>query len=195
MARRWMVLGAYAAAIYGTLPYGPAVGRSVLRSPAGSWLLGPGIGLIALAAGACVVAVLWGRRAPSSSYVALALAGGGTMLGLAWLRAQHLERVHLPEYAVAAWLAWRALDAHGLRSARAYVGAALIAAALGVGDELLQAVTPGRVCDVRDMMANALGGTLGVLLVAALHKAPAGGDQPAGATVPRTDRELQSAGG
>lgn len=194
MARRWWVLGAYAAAIYTTLPYGPRIGRTVLRSAAGGWLLGSGMGVLAFALGAVIVARLRRRRAPALSYGALAVAAVGTVLGLAWLRAQHLERVHLPEYAVASWLAWRALDAHRVGRVRAYVGATLIAAALGIGDELLQAITPGRVCDVRDMAANALGGLLGTLVLvavqagaaadAALHRSalavPTGGVDAAG---------------
>lgn len=169
MARRWWVLGAYAAAIYTTLPYGPTIGRSVLRNAAGGWLLGSGMGVLALALGVAIVVRLRRRRAPALSYGALALAAVGTVLGLAWLRAQHLERVHLPEYAVASWLAWRALDSHRVGRVRAYVGAALIAAALGLGDELLQAITPGRVYDLRDVAANALGGMLGTLVLVAVQ--------------------------
>jgi len=169
VVRRWVVLGLYAAAIYTTLPYGPTIGRTVLRSAAGGWLLGSGMGVVALVLGVAIVARLRRRRAPALSYGALALAAAGTILGLAWLRAQHLERVHLPEYAVASWLAWRALDGHRIGRVRAYVGATLIAAALGIGDELLQAITPGRVCDVRDMAANALGGILGTLVLVAVR--------------------------
>ncbi len=169
MVRRWLVLGIYAAAIYTTLPYGPAIGRGVLRNEVGGWLLGSGMGVVALVAGLMIVARLRRRGAPAPSYAALALAAVGTILGLAWLRAQHLERVHLPEYALAAWLAWRALDAHGVGRVRAYVGATVIAAALGLGDELLQAITPGRVYDLRDVMANALGATLGTLVLVAVH--------------------------
>src|SRR5439155_1695311 len=53
MARaRWLVVGAYVGAIYGTLPYGPVIGRTVIRSALGAWLLGSGMGLVAaLAAG------------------------------------------------------------------------------------------------------------------------------------------------
>ena len=177
MARRWLVLGIYAAAIYTTLPYGPTIGRGVLRSAAGSWLLGSGMGVLALALGVAIVVQLRRRGAPAASYGALALAAAGTMLGLAWLRAQHQERVHLPEYAIASWLAWRALDAHRVGRVRAYVGAALIAAALGLGDELLQAITPGRVYDLRDVAANALGGVLGTLLLVAIQGGERAGDE------------------
>ena len=178
MVRRWVVLGLYAAAIYTTLPYGPTIGRSVLRNAAGGWLLGSGMGVIAVVLGVAIVVRLRRRHAPALSYGALALTAVGTMSGLAWLRAQHLERVHLPEYAIASWLAWRALDGHRVGRVRAYVGATLIAAALGVGDELLQAITPGRVCDVRDMAANALGGVLGTLVLVAVQAgtATAGAD-------------------
>ena len=197
MVRRWVVLGLYAAAIYTTLPYGPTIGRTVLRSAAGGWLLGSGMGVVALVLGVAIVARLRRRRAPALSYGALALAAAGTILGLAWLRAQHLERVHLPEYAVASWLAWRALDGHRIGRVRAYVGATLIAAALGIGDELLQAITPGRVYDLRDVAANALGGVLGTLLLVAIQGGQRAGDEcPAvhGAGLAVSPGEIDAAG-
>lgn len=173
-ARRWVVLGGYAAAVYATLPYGPALGRLLLRTGGGAWLLGSGMGLVGLALGAVVALVLCRARAGTSAFVALALAAVGGAGGLAWLRAQHLERVHLPEYGVAAWLAWRALSVHVVSRAGAYLGAAAIAATLGLFDELLQAVTPGRVYDPRDVLANALGAVLGVLVLVAVHGGKAG---------------------
>src|SRR5439155_15393092 len=92
-----------------------------------------------------------------------------------WLRARHLERTHLPEYGVAAWLAWRAVGPLVLGRVPGYVAAATLGAAIGLGDELLQAVTPGRVYDIRDVAMNALGALLGIVVLAIIRAALSGG--------------------
>lgn len=166
--RRWLALGAYAAAIYLTLPYGPAVGRAVTHTALGAWLLGPGMAMLLVAGGLLALASLRRRRAPAYAYALLVLAAAGYGLALAWLRAQRLERVHLPEYGVAAWLAWWAVVPR-LPGAAGYVVAAAIAAAIGYGDELLQRIVPGRYYDVRDIAANALAAVLAVLVLAVVR--------------------------
>jgi len=157
MARaRWLVVGAYVGAIYGTLPYGPVIGRTVIRSALGAWLLGSGMGLVAALAAAGLLAALARRGAPRGAYVALGAAGAGYALALSWLRAQHLERVHLPEYGIMTWLAWWALAPH-VRGVRGYAAAAALA--------------PGRYYDLRDVAANALGAVLGALVLGAIRAA------------------------
>jgi hypothetical protein len=174
--RRWVALGAYTVLVYGLLPYGPTIGRAVTRSGPGRWVLGAGAGWL-VAAGAVLVARRLARRAaPWSSWVIAAATAAGYAAALSWLRAIRLERVHLPEYGIAVWLAWRALvPALGDR-ARTYALAALLAALIGWGDELVQSITPGRVYDVRDVAANALGAGLGAMLIAAWRAGtPTGG--------------------
>jgi hypothetical protein len=167
--RRWAILAAYTTAIYATLPIGPQAGRALLRTGLGSWLLGGGAAVVALAGGVVILIVLVRRGAPRRAYLAMAAAAVGSWGGLAWLRAQHLERIHLPEYAVTAWLAWWALVPTISGEALGYAAAAGLAAAIGWGEELLQAVVPGRVYDPRDVAANALGALLGVLVVVAVR--------------------------
>jgi hypothetical protein len=164
--RRWLALCAYAALLYGLLPYGPAIGRSVQASGAGRWMLGRGAVWLVLA-GVVVTGVRLYRRTASPTAWAL---GGTAVLGYAlallWLRAIRLERVHLPEYGIAAGLAWWALVPRLGDRWSAYVAAAIVAALVGWGDELVQAITPGRVYDLRDVAANALGAVLGALVIA-----------------------------
>ncbi len=164
--RRWLALGAYTALLYGLLPFGPAIGTAVQEAAAGRFLLGRGAVAIVVAGAVALLVRLRRRGAPSWAYGALVVAGLGYALGLGWLRAIRLERVHLPEYGVAAWLAWRALVPTWTDRGSTFVAAAVLAALLGWGDELLQAVTPGRVYDLRDVAANALGAALGALVLA-----------------------------
>jgi hypothetical protein len=167
-ARRWAALVAYVALIYVTLPVGGDVGRLLVSNPAGRWLIGPGLALALLAVAAALVALLRARRAPPRAYGILALAGAGYAGALLWLGALRIDRLHLPEYGVAAWLAWRALGDSIRGPVRRCAAAAAVAALAGWGEELLQSVVPGRYYDLRDVAANAVGAVLGALVVAAL---------------------------
>jgi hypothetical protein len=167
--RRWLVLGAYTALLYGLLPYGPAIGLAVQQSAVGRWSLGRGAVWLVVAGLVAVVLRLWRRAAPPGAYVLAALTVLGYAAALLWLRAIRLERVHLPEYGIAAVLAWRALAPMLGEGWLGYLGAAAVAALIGWGDELVQAVTPGRYYDLRDVAANALGAGLGALALAVWH--------------------------
>ena len=85
----------------------------------------------------------------------------------------------MPEYAFVTWLAWRAIDPEGRRGGTGYALAFLLAVAIGWGEELLQRLVPGRVYDLRDVGANALGALLGLLVLIALRA----GDPPAPPTL------------
>jgi len=182
--RRWGLLAAYTGAIYATLPFGPKIGSALMRTRPGGWLFGPGAALIVVVGGLALLVRLLRRGAPAWAYAALGAAAAGAWGGLAWLRAQHLERIHLPEYATTAWLAWRALGPLCPTAIQGYAAATALAAAIGWGEELLQAVVPGRVYDLRDVAANALGALLGILVVAAWRApradAPADGRHKSG---------------
>jgi hypothetical protein len=163
---RWLGLGAYTALLYGLLPFGPAIGRAVQSTAAGRFALGRGAAWIVALGAIAVVMRLRRRQAPARAWLLAALVGCGYALALGWLRAVRLERVHLPEYGIAAWLAWRALVPSLGDRWPVYGAAWLLAAAIGWGDELVQSVTPGRYYDVRDIGANALGAGLGALALA-----------------------------
>jgi hypothetical protein len=164
--RRWLALCAYAALLYGLLPYGPAIGRTVQASEAGRWMLGRGAVWLVLAGVVATGVRLRRRTAPPTAWALAGAAVLGYALALLWLRAIRLERVHLPEYGMAAALAWWALVPRIGDRGAAYVAAAAVAALVGWGDELVQAITPGRVYDLRDVAANALGAVLGALVIA-----------------------------
>jgi hypothetical protein len=165
--RWWVALGVYVAALYTILPYGPSLGLGVARTAAGAWLLGRGLVLLGV-----LGAVLLGRRlqrraAPPSAWGAVVLVAVIAGVTLGRLRAARLERTHLPEYGVAAFLAWRAVAPLVPGRVAGYVAAAAVGAAIGWCDELIQGATPGRHYDLRDVGLNALGAVLGVVLLAA----------------------------
>ena len=174
LARRWAALGAYVAAIYASLPFAPRLGLRFQRTAPGSWFLGTGLALVVVAGAVALVLALRRRRAPARAYAALAVAAAGYALALSWLSAQHLERTHLPEYGIAAWLAWRAVAPLVPGPLAGYAAGAALAAAIGYGDELLQSIVPGRYYDLRDVGMNALGSVLAVIVIAA---ARAGGQR------------------
>lgn len=174
--RRWLALLAYTALLYGLLPFGPTIGRAVQATAAGSAILGGGA-LVVLALGLGVVAVRLRRRSASGfAWMLAAVTVAGYAAALFSLRAIHLERVHLPEYGIATWLAWRALvPRFGVRTAT-YTMAAVLSALIGWGDELVQSVTPGRFYDLRDVAANATGATLAAFVLALWHAGTEGND-------------------
>ena len=83
---RWLALGAYVGLAYGTLPYGPAIGRAVTRNALGAWLLGSGMGLV-VALGAATLLAALARRA-----------------GLAPVREAHLSLEHSPVTLTQTWI-------------------------------------------------------------------------------------------
>jgi hypothetical protein len=136
-------------------------------------MLGPGAVWIVVGGVVAIVARLWRRGASPTAWVLAAATAAGYAAALLWLRAIRLERVHLPEYGIAAGIAWWAIVPRVGDRGFAYVGAALVAALIGWGDELVQAITPGRVYDLRDVAANALGAGLGALVIAVWRALPA----------------------
>ncbi len=169
MWKRWAVLAVYVAVVYAFLPLGPRVGLALLRTAPGAWLLGPGL-VGATLAGACALLLhLRRQRAPGWAYAALVGVALAYVVAFSWLRLQRLERTHLPEYGVAAVLAWRAVAPLFQGAVAGYAAAAALGAAIGYGDELLQGMLPGRYYDLRDVAMNALGAVLGMMVLAAIR--------------------------
>jgi hypothetical protein len=164
-----VVLAAYSIAIFVTLPYGPRLGLGLLRTRIGGFVFGWGLVGAAIAGAVVLLVLLRRRRAPAWAYATLGLAAAGYLVAFGWLSAAHLERVHLPEYGLAAFLAWRCMEPLVPGLVPSYAAGAVLAAAIGGTDELLQSLVPGRVCDWRDAFANALAAVLGILVVATLR--------------------------
>lgn len=140
--------------------FGPAA-RPWFEGALGVW----GAWLMALAGAAAVLvaALLWLRlpvhQRPSAAWglAAVALALGF----LAWLQPILIERSHIILYGVSGVLAWR-LTGHWRQGGQRLAWAVLLAAAVGLLDELGQWLHPERMFDWRDVGTNAAAGALGV---------------------------------
>lgn len=164
----WRLLAAYTALVYAAIPFTSGVGLAFVAAPLGGWLFGRGLVLGALVAAGIAFGQLRRIRAPWAAYAGLVSVAVVGLVAVQRLAARPLERAHLPEYAVAAWLAWRALGATGAVHVRRYVGAFVLATAIGWGEELIQSVTPGRYFAWHDVRVNALGAALGLVVVASV---------------------------
>ena len=77
------------------------------------------------------------------------------------------KSAHVVEYAVLAFVLWRALSGHLLAHTTALTLAWLISVVYATSDELHQMFVPGRNPSLVDIGIDALGATAGLLLVAA----------------------------
>jgi hypothetical protein len=125
-------------------------------------LLGPTVRAAFLGCGAAALYWLLRQRPGPAELLLYAV---GALLYLAMIR--HLdiiqERIHLLEYGTVAAFAWGALRerwGEGSGWKQPALGALLLTTAAGWGDELVQAVLPNRVYDLRDVLTNAIAGAL-----------------------------------
>lgn len=82
---------------------------------------------------------------------------------LAWQTEYSAEKIHLLEYGVLGWLAANDLLKIN-RKEIAIILASFFCLDVGILDELFQAVLPYRVCDIRDVVMNSIGGIWGIIL-------------------------------
>ena len=154
---RWAAVVLYVGAIFLSLPYTPR-----LVKLAGA-RFGPGavlfaVGAVLAVAGALLLARLSRSRAAfPRPHVGLAAIGAAAWAAWSLLASSPVGRVHLPQYGLLAVLAARAIGA----TPGAAFGGGAVAAGIGLADELVQGVTPGRVFDWWDVALNAAAGVLG----------------------------------
>ncbi len=165
-ARSWILVALYAASIFATLSLvRPLVTALRERGVLGLW--------VTIAFGAAITVAIYAlARGPlprrARPYLLLVL----VVLAWAWLFMSLTlpeERIHILQYGLLAILVRRALAWH-TSEARQYLGALLITAALGLGDELVQGILPTRVYDTRDVAINAVSATLALVASFALRE-------------------------
>ena len=164
-ARSWLLVGAYVALLLASVPYA----RDIVVGLREHHLLSTSVTLLYFVA---VVGLVYhvvfdvqlSDRIAFLALALLALVTGSLILGLAVPE----ERIHFLQYGLLALLCRRAL-AWRLQPLGQLLGAVALASAAGVVDELLQGLTPGRVCDGRDMALNAVAAFLAIAAEEALH--------------------------
>ena len=112
------------------------------------------------------------RSRPGSAEIAVAL-GVATVYFMVFVRmGSHEERTHLIEYGIVALLIHAALNERAMWRPHVPAPAVLavtITTFLGVLDELIQALLPARVFDLRDILFNTLAAILAVGAIKALR--------------------------
>ena len=119
------------------------------------------------------IAWRWGKRRPDWGEIGVALGVTLAYLMVWWRMGSWEERTHLIEYGIVAALIHQALLERVRNGRRVPAPAALtvaVTALLGTLDEIIQAMLPSRVFDVRDIFFNALAGFM--VIAARLALAP-----------------------
>jgi hypothetical protein len=154
---RWTLVVLYVLAVYSTL--GAARGWSQCLRQLNILHVAVGLSLVA----GFVAAVGWKWQSSSVRKRILRAGTACVLLSLALSLALPEERLHLVEYGVLGWmLAWAM--AGGDRWPKCWPVAVVLAWVIGWGDELIQAVLPNRVYDVRDILLNGFSGMAGLMI-------------------------------
>ncbi len=109
------------------------------------------------------------RRGLTPARLLVLAAVAALFVGLVWsLRDSPEEALHSVQYAVLGTLLFRALDRHpgGLAG---YAAAAMAGIGLGIIDELIQWLVPGRTFDYRDLGINGLSAVLALVAMGAVR--------------------------
>jgi len=85
----------------------------------------------------------------------------------AWKQPYMAEKTHILEYGLLAWLVMRDLVKIKTPIIKSVLIAFVFTALVGVLDEGFQKLLPWRVCEIRDMITNAISGALGIAVFCA----------------------------
>jgi hypothetical protein len=156
MRMAWMLVAAWTAVIYTTIPFARVLQKEVAGSRFGSeafqWGVIAILVLVALGALRAIVRM----RASVDRYLWL----GAVTAIFAWytlsLKSSPEEAVHFVQYGVLGVLIYRAL-AHSISDPTIWITAVSIGASIGILDEVIQWLTPERYWDLRDIWLNFFG--------------------------------------
>jgi hypothetical protein len=85
----------------------------------------------------------------------------------AWKQPYMAEKTHILEYGLFAWLTMRDLVKTKTPIIKSLLIAFVFTALVGILDEGFQKLLPWRVCEIRDMVTNAISGALGIAVFCA----------------------------
>ncbi|MFH1778797.1 MAG: VanZ family protein [Candidatus Omnitrophota bacterium] len=165
---RWLVVFLYILLIFATIPYVPRI-WGVFTEPLGKNISAV-LNVIYFVAACCIVlySYLKLKKKSFTFYAALGLiflCYGYLLKGLNI----PIEKIHLLEYGLLSFLIYWAIKPkkEGILIYGVILGMVFL---VGGVDELVQKITPGRVCEFRDVLLNWKAGILGFLLVLTFKK-------------------------
>ncbi len=158
----------YVVLIFATIPYVPKIWNASIRSLGGraSAILNIAYGL-----GGCYLILYSYLKLRKRSFLFYGVSAVIFLSCVYLLKNLDvvIEKVHLLEYGLLSVLVWRAVKpkASGILRYAVVLGIVFL---VGIGDELVQKMTPGRVFELSDVVLNWVASILGFLLVLALKK-------------------------
>lgn len=160
----WLILIVYIAFIYSTLSATPSFSGSLSKLFGQNFSFAVNIFIIIVVAGA--IAFFYKRlksRRPGV-YIGLAAVFSIYLLFVFNWTKYPAERMHLVEYGIMSYLVLRVMDE--IRPlAMKYFCVVMTVITIGVCDELIQMLLPNRVCDIKDMVLNAVSGVMALALI------------------------------
>ena len=159
----WITLGVYTLLLYATLTLTNDLYRATF-----DWLgksaVSRGIYAVAALIAVALLVFVW-RRLPRTPATYATLVSIGLLtyytMSLEYIPA---NRIHFFQYCPLAILGLEALRFR-VRDRNVYLWALLLVSLIGVGDEFLQGLLPGRHFDTKDVVVNALAGLLALVFV------------------------------
>ncbi len=168
-AVRWVVAAVYTASIFLVAPFVPQLWDllcKLLTNEGAIRTVNRAVPLVGAIAAVTILLLIRERRVRSYLWLAVVAAGYAYLLTL---HCEYpVERVHLVQYSLLAYLVFRALRVD-VADRTGYVGAAVAVLVVGTCDELVQIVLPNRSCTFADMVTNWGAGGLGLVGLIALQ--------------------------
>lgn len=160
----WIAVALYVNAVLWSIPYVRPLSRALRSGGVPNWFLGGASVVFAASALLSGFAKARRRGRATKRRIASLLLATGLYAGLiGYLSPIPDEVVHVAEYGVLGLLyGWALGDGAGAWSPWLAV---LATGVTGVMDEITQGVTPGRVCDPRDMLTNVVSGGLAIWML------------------------------
>ncbi len=155
----WLLAGLWSLAIFGLVPLAPSLQKLASERWGRLIFAYATLAVLATLATAAVRYLVRHRHGTPASYIWLAVVGLVFLGYTIYLRQTPVEAVHLALYAVLGGLCFRALS-HRIHDWTIYITASIIASIVGMVDEILQWLTPGRYWGLHDIWIDFLGAAL-----------------------------------